>query len=321
MQDFFDNEYVQKAKELFEKVSSLSIFRKSPSTKFLVIAFCCVIGVLVLFSAVSVISEGGTDSDEDETTESGYTQVSSEVVLEQEELETNCLFVLTDNDKEKIHSLVLVRLDSVNDSVRISFIDPDTRQNVGNHTGSMHRHLRNGGVSELVWAVTEKYNISVERYLMGDEPSFTKLMSKFGNIEINIDKSIKHEHNGVSFIIDKGVQTLTPDMMLKYYLYLSDTINRNQDKAVEAMVIYADHIFGIPDEIKVELQENPARLEEYEMQMEEDFANMLGLFETDISALDYSRYKNAMKSLYEGDIVSKVTIAEDPASFSVLNNN
>ena len=316
MQDFFDNEYVQKAKELFEKVSSLSIFRKSPSTKFLVTAFCCVIGVLVLFSAVSVISEGGREKGEDETTVSGYTELSSEVFFEQEDIQSNCLFILTDNNKERIHTLALVRLDSVNDSVRISFIDPNTKQSVGNQNGTMHKHLRNGGVSELVWAVTEKYKISVERYLMGDELAFTKLMNKFGNMEFEIESRISHEHNGVSFIIENGLQTLTPDMMLKYFLYLSDTIDQNTDKAVKSMMVYADNIFGGAEDIQ-----DAQQLKEYESELEERFSNILGLFETDISALDYSRYKSAMKSLYRGDLISKVTIVEDPASFSILNNN
>ena len=249
-------------------------------------------------------------------TESGYTEMSSEVFFEQEDIEGNCLFILTDNNKERIHTLALVRLDSVNDSVRISFIDPNTKQSVGNQNGTMHKHLRNGGVSELVWAVTEKYKISVERYLMGDELAFTKLMSKFGNIEVEVENRISHEHNGVSFIIESGLQTLTPDMMLKYFLYLSDKIEQNKDKAVKSMMIYADNIFGGADEIQ-----DAQQLQQYESEMEESFETMLGFFETDISALDYSRYKNAMKSLYEGDLISKVTIVEDPASFSILNNN
>ena len=313
MPDFFDNEHVKKAKELFEKVASLSIFQKSPSTRFLIIAFCCIIGVLLLFSAVSVISEGGGNSDTQETTEGEVTEVSLESTFEQQELESNCLFVLTDNDKEKIHSLVLVRLDSVNDSIRISFIDPDTRQSVGNQNGTMHRHLRNGGVSELVWAVTEKYKISIERYLMGDEADFTKLMSQFGNIEIDIESQINHEHNGVSFIIESGRQTLTPDMMLKYFLYLSDTIEQNTDKAVKAMLIYASHIFGVPQDV-----ESP---ELYAEEMKETFENLLGFFETDISAVDYARYNSAMQSLYEGELISKVSIVADPASFSILNED
>ena len=313
MPDFLDNEYVKKAKELFEKVSSLSIFQKSPSTRFLVIAFCCVIGVLLVFSAVSVISEGGVKDNTQETTQGEQTEVSADATFEQQELESNCLFILTDNDKEKIHSLVLVRLDSVNDSIRISFIDPNTKQSVGNQNGTMHRHLKNGGVSELVWAVTEKYKISVERYLMGDESAFTKLMSQFGNIEIDIENQVSHNHNGVSFIIESGRQTLTPDMMLKYFLYLSDTIKQNTDKAVKAMLIYASHIFGVPEDV-----ESP---EMYAEEMKKIFENLLGFFETDISALDYSRYKDAMQSLYEGDLMAKVTIVEEPSTFSILNGN
>lgn len=312
MQDFFDNEYVQKAKALLEKISSTSIFQRTPSKKFLIVGFCCIIGVLLLISGVSVINRGGSD-DEETTTDVSETGASLESTFEQKQLESNCLFVLTDNDKEKIKALILVRLDSVNDSVRISFIDPSVKQSVGNHNTTMHKHLRNGGVSELVWAVCEKYKISIERYLLGDEAAFVKLMSDFGNIEMDIDKKISHSHNGVSFIIDKGLQTLTPDMMLKYFLYLSDTIENNTDKAVKAMMIYACNIF-------CESEQTDEQGDANEDTLKHRFENILGYFETDISALDYSRYKSAMKSLCSGDLISKVTIVEDTASFSILNN-
>ena len=312
MQDFFDNEYVRKAKELFIKISSMSIFQRTPSRKVLIIGFLCIIGVLLIASGASWIKQG-INKDNETTADVSETQSMPEAVLPQSQLDSNCLFVLTDNDKQKISALILVRLDSLNDSIKISFIDPSTKQNVGNHNTTMHKHLKNGGVSELVWAVSEKYKISIERYLLGDEAAFVKLMNGFGNIEIENDKKISHKHNGVSFIIDKGLQTLTPDMMLKYFLYLSDTIENNKDKAVKAMMIYAYKIFSadasdsalaFPDEDK----------------LKESFESKLGYFETDISALDYTRYKDSMRSLSSGDLISKVTIVEDPAFFSILNN-
>ncbi len=301
------NEYIDKIKELFNKIASLSIFQKSPSTKIVVIAFCALIAVLLVISGVSVIKQG-SDDPKDETTSDTSGEVSLESTFVQEDLKSNCLFILTDNDNEKIHCLVLVNLDSENDSIRISFVDPATKHVVSNLNGTMHEHLNNGGVNELVWAVSEKYSVEIDRYLMGDELGFTKLMSEFDNITVEIEEQINHSHNGVSYIIESGSQTFTADMMLKYFLYISSYKGNKFDKAVEAMLLYANEIFCKRDK---EAEAN---------EFKEEFENILGYFETNISALDYSRFKNAIDSLSSGELGSKVTIVADPAAFDITNS-
>lgn len=289
---------IDKIKEFFDKINSLSFLNRTPSKKFIITAFTVIVLLIGVFSAVTVIREkGGND---DETTGTDITEAVALAVEEKDlqEIKGNFLFVLTQDGNEKIELLSLARLDSENKRVSISFVSPDEKASVNGYLGTLQQHLGNGGINELVWSVGELYGISIERYVIGDEQNFIDFMKNLGDIEISINDKVTYTHRGIPIIIEKGVQKLSADIMLKYFVYLCDNYETAPDKLVEAMIIYGKKMFDSSEDSV----------------LDESFGKMIKQFSTDISVVDFTNYRKAVKNLASSENHIEITIEANPSN-------
>ncbi len=292
------NVIMDKIKELFEKIDSLSFLNRTPSKKFLITAFTLIILLIGVFSALTVISE--SRGNEDETTGTDSTQAVASAVEDKDlqEIKGNFLFVLTQDGNEKIELLSLVRLDSENKKVSVSFVNPKEKASVNGFLGTLQEHLENGGINELVWSVGELSDISIEGYVIGDEQNFIDFMKNLGEMEINITEKVTYTHRGIPIIIDEGVQKLSADIMLKYFVYLCDNYETAPEKLVEAMIIYGKKMFDSTEDSV----------------LDESFGKMIKQFSTDISVVDFTNYRKAVKNLASSENHIEIVIEANPSN-------
>lgn len=289
MEDFldriFNSDFVVALRDLFsqigEKIENIEILHRTPSKKFLLTGFAVLIAVLVAFSTVIVISD--KSKDEEQTTDAVTTEAAAAVSSVQtvNEIDATFLLALTDNDKTAVHSIIIAKFSSEEEKLDLSFVNPNEVVTVNDSTGNMQQHLQTGGISQFLWAISEFSGQGFNRYLISDEAAFVNLMSMLGDTTIEIPNQISYDHNGISFIIDKGTQNLTADMMLKYYLYLTYNPEANAEQIG----------FVLSDMVSRLLTADNDEL------LQERFCKALGFFSTDISAIDFSNYKEAIKAI------------------------
>lgn len=292
------NLIIDKIKEFFEKINSLSFLNRTPSKKFIITAFTVIIIVVGIISAITVINEN-KDKDVGNTgTENNEPVVSTAYEKDLQELKGNFLFVLTQDGNEKIELLAITRLDSENKKVSIAFVSPKEKANVNGFFGTLQEHLENGGINELVWSVGELAHISIERYVIGDEQNFIDLMKSLGEMEMNITDKVTYTHRGIPIIIEKGVQKLSADIMLKYFVYLCEIYETAPEKLAEAMIIFGKKMFDSAEDSA----------------LDESFGKMIKQFSTDISVVDFTNYRKAIKSLASSENHIEIAIETDPSN-------
>ena len=291
---------MEKIRDLFEKIDNIAFLNKKPSTKFLAIAFSAVIVLLLSFSLVTVISERGGEEEETTDVSAAIEETTFAGQLPSEELEGNFLLVLTQDGYEKIELISLVRLDSAEKKVSISFVDKNQEINVNGVTGNMQEHLDNGGINELMWSVGQSAGVTIERYIFGDEQNFIDFIKKLGGVELDVSEKIQHRHRGIDFIIEEGVQTLSADMTLKYFAYLCKTFEEGPEKLVRTMISIGKKMFDT----------------ENDEELEKSFTSMMRNFETNISVVDFTTYKGAIKALASSENLVEISIVLDPSQLS-----
>ena len=286
MNKLFESEFFQSIREfisrLTEKLSAMRIFNFSPSKKVIGAGFAILVALLMITSAVFVIGDLRAGKQDEllttETTEAAQVAVSTPAT---KEIDSTFLFALTDNDSSHVHSVFVLSFNSEAETLQFSFVNPDTSVTVNEKTGTIHSHLSDGGISEFLWAVSSHTGIGFNRYLVIDESDFVKLISSVGDIEMEIENSISYDHDGISFIIDKGKNIFTADTMLKYCLYLASSPDVNADKIMQVFVTLIQRLFTAEND---EL-------------LQSKFSTALGLFTTDISAIDFSEHKDAVRRI------------------------
>lgn len=284
MKEFFESELFEDIKLFFkgieERISNIS----EPGKPFILKAFIAVVALLSTLSVAMIMLEVAqkpeevtTDAFADVTT---TTQVVETTEPTKKELQTSILFGLDDEEKN-LHLLFVISLDSATEESKIFFLDKEAVCKVNEVEGSMDYHYKNGGVSQLVLAASQYTDISIDRYLVGDEKAFTSLIRYMGDLEINVQESISYTLAGLSYIIDKGKQVMTPDMLLKYFVYLCNNTEKYSENLKEIFALFASTLFDCEDS----------------QQAQDNFGKVIGFFETNISALDFSENKLAAMKL------------------------
>lgn len=286
--DFLDN--------IVEKINSIGFLNINPAKKTLAIVFTVAVVLIATVSGVMVISEMTAEdptvpSDDEEITEPAVSFVS-----DSQELCGNFLFALTYD--EKISLLGVIRADSADKSMKVSFLSGDTYCSFNNLSGTMNEHYKNGGVTELLWAVGEYANISIERYLMADESTFMALLDHIGEMTVDLEHDVVCGQDAASFIIEEGHQTLIPAMMAKYFYYLCENQPTYNDEIIDTMGLYCKDLFCSGDEEKTK----------------NNFDYMISCIETNISALDFNNYKTPILTLADPQVLDNMIIEEDISS-------
>lgn len=284
------DKYIAAVKGLFDKINNSYIL--NPTKKTVTVAFCAVIALICAVSGIFVISE--TLGDNTTTTAVDTTDSVSTIVRTDDgtALEANLLFALEDG--EKLDLLGVMRLDSADKSVRVSFISGETYCSFNNLSGTMNEHYANGGTTQLVWAVGEYAGISIERYIVADYTSFKNLLNSIGDMTVVLEHDVICGQDAASLIIEEGQQTLVPEMMTKYFGYLCGNLNEYQFEVAKTMMSYGEKLFCTGEESDIE----------------KNFSFIVSNFTTDISAQDFVSYKTALKTLADKDIMNSISLSE-----------
>ncbi len=284
------DKYINAIKDFFNRISDSYIL--NPTKKTITVAFCAVIALICAVSGIFVISE--VTGDEPSTTQADTTDSISAIVNANDEnpLKANLLFALEGEDKLEL--LGVMRLCSEDKCVKVSFVSPETYCSFNNLRGTMNDHYKNGGSTELVWAVGELAGISIERYIIADYTSFKSLLNKIGDMNVFLEHEVICGQDAASLVIEKGPQTLIPEMMTKYFGYLCSDVERYDYEIAKTMMAYGEKLFCTGDENDIE----------------KNFSLIVSNFKTDISAQDFVSYKSAMKILADKQILSDVILVE-----------
>lgn len=293
--------FVETGDKISGKIQNISILNKTPSKKLVICLFGVVVGLLLCVSAIFIVSENKQKQQETTVAVTDSADTVSYSAQSEEEITGDFLLALTDNDRTAVQSVVVVRFNTAQETLIFGFVDPGETVAVNEVTADMHTHLKDGGTNELLWAVSEYTGMNFDRYLISDEASFSNFVASLGDVTVEIENKVSFDHNGISFIIDKGEQTLTADMMLKYYLYLISSPNKNGEKIAQMLVAFFEELLSEEDDTK----------------REEAFCSAVGVFDTNLSAIDYSNHKNILKSVPELKLGDILTIEEDSASLGV----
>lgn len=261
--------------DIYNKISSVRI-----SKKLIIIGFVAVIFVLAMFSAVILIDESRSETDIS-TTDSREIDPAVLGNAELAPVEGSFVFVLTNNEKTSIHSVVKIDFSSEEERFVYEFIPANIQTNINGAVSDFSGHLASGGTNLLLTALRQHTGTEFIRYAVADESSLMHLFQLLGDTTITIDERVSSDHNGVNFIIEEGEQLLTPDMMLKYYLYLLKDTGTNGERIIGILIDSLERLVSGTDDTK----------------LESDFCTVLGYFDTDISAFDYSGNKELLKAI------------------------
>ena len=280
-----------------EKISNIGFLNINPGKKTLAIVFTSAVVLIAMVSGVFVIGELVSDEPTTTVDETGTTEPAVSFVAETQELKGNFLIALTYD--EKIELLGVVRADSAEKTIRVSFLSGDTYCSFNNLSGTMNEHYKNGGVTELLWAVGEYAGISIERYIIADEGIFTALLEHIGEMSVNLEHQVICGQDAASFIIEAGQQNLIPAMMAKYFYYLYDNQPEYAQEIIGVMALYSKNLFCIGDEEKAK----------------NNFDYMISCLNTNISALDFNNYKPSIMSLACPEVLDNIALEEDITNF------
>jgi len=284
MKEFFESELFEDIRKFCDKIVEKYNNIREPGKPLIIKLFVAVIVLLSLASGASVILESAENKPQETTVDvmaQESTTLQPDVTTpDRGQLKSNILFAL-DNEEGDLHLLFVMSLDSENQECKVLFLEPTAVCKVNEIEESLVYHLKNGGASQLVLAVREYTGLDIERYLVGDEKAFVNLIKYIGDVEVDVKQSISYDHNGLSYIIDKGVQVMTADVVLKYLVYLSDNTEKHAESIRALLTLFAVTLFDC----------------ESSQQAQDNFGKVIGLFETNISALDFSENKAAVMKL------------------------
>lgn len=271
------------------------------SSRTIVLAFAVIIAALFVLSSAVIISE----RKEEETTLFLQELTQDETISntsaqgEVQKIDGNFLFALTKDGNSGLQLLAVVNVDSQTSQIKVTAIPVTATCNVNNIDTTMQEHLLSGGITELLWAVGEYSKISIERYMYCDEKDFVEIMKCFGNIDITIDETVNHEFNGINFIIESGTQSMTPDTLLKYLIYVSDTVFASPEKLASLFSIIAQKVLSC----------------QQPQDIQNNYEKIINYINTDISAMDIATYLPQLSALAKQDELKNIEFSEDINAF------
>lgn len=267
------------ASSLSDKLQNSTLFNKKPGKKMLIIGFSLIVLALAIFSAAVLIDEN-TAVPVEGTTSQGDIDPAVLNNPNAQQVSADYLLVFSDTEKTQVMSALVLTFNSEAQTIQYRFIPTDAYIAAGGVVGPLSTHLISGGANQLILAAESVTGLVFERYLIGNESSFVHLMELLGDSTVEIDSRVSYSHNGVSFIIDEGIRTLTADMMLKYCLYLMNTPG-NEEKILSLLVEIVERLVSA----------------EGDEQLESNFCSAIGFFDTNVTANDYATYKEIIRSI------------------------
>lgn len=210
---------------------------------------------------------------------SGYFETNRNVSESNMQKEVSILVGSVDSDGELVY-LSWMTMNTKKQSFTITPISPK-----GSYGGQTYTEIYGNAAKvemeincqKLKEAISDQYNVSLDRYIFLPESAFPRLLNTLGNYTINLDTEVAYDGDDFSIHILTGERTLTGARFFNYLCYVGENYNN------EALRKQADLM---ADFLKQELTEKNAK------KGQTYFEFLSNYIKTDITPLDFSRYSD-----------------------------
>ena len=122
-------------------------------------------------------------------------------------------------DDDVILQLSLVCTNAEENSIMVATLDPFTSVTVNSTGNTLQGWFQTTGINGLLQAVETNTQLKIDRYIKQSESNLKKVITKVGDITVDIPQAISYRGTDFSLFLESGQQKLTGDLFIKYLQY------------------------------------------------------------------------------------------------------
>lgn len=197
------------------------------------VAFILVFGtvsILVFMKSLDFNLDNLIRQPEDSTEQS--TDTTQAPTIAAAPVNATTLFVCYGDD-DVILQLSLVCTNAEENSIMVATLDPFTSVTVNSTGNTFQGWFQTTGINGLLQAVETNTQLKIDRYIKQSESDLKKVITKVGDITVDIPQAISYRGTDFSLFLESGQQKLTGDLFIKYLQYAG---TEEQENAVCALL-------------------------------------------------------------------------------------
>ena len=197
------------------------------------VAFILVFGtvsILVFMKSLDFNLDNLIRQPEDSTEQS--TDTTQAPTIAAAPVNATTLFVCYGDD-DVILQLSLVCTNAEENSIMVATLDPFTSVTVNSTANTFQGWFQTTGINGLLQAVETNTQLKIDRYIKQSESNLKKVITKVGDITVDIPQAISYRGTDFSLFLESGQQKLTGDLFIKYLQYAG---TEEQENAVCALL-------------------------------------------------------------------------------------
>lgn len=183
------------------------------------VAFILVFGtvsILVFMKSLDFNLDNLIRQPEDSTEQS--TDTTQAPTIAAAPVNATTLFVCYGDD-DVILQLSLVCTNAEENSIMVATLDPFTSVTVNSTGNTLQGWFQTTGINGLLQAVETNTQLKIDRYIKQSENNLKKVITKVGDITVDIPQAISYRGTDFSLFLENGQQKLTGDLFIKYLQY------------------------------------------------------------------------------------------------------
>lgn len=183
------------------------------------VAFILVFGtvsILVFMKSLDFNLDNLIRQPEDSTEQS--TDTTQAPIIAAAPVNATTLFVCYGDD-DVILQLSLVCTNAEENSIMVATLDPFTSVTVNSTGNTLQGWFQTTGINGLLQAVETNTQLKIDRYIKQSESNLKKVITKVGDITVDIPQAISYRGTDFSLFLESGQQKLTGDLFIKYLQY------------------------------------------------------------------------------------------------------
>ena len=183
------------------------------------VAFILVFGtvsILVFMKSLDFNLDNLIRQPEDSTEQS--TDTTQAPTIAAAPVNATTLFVCYGDD-DVILQLSLVCTNAEENSIMVATLDPFTSVTVNSTGNTFQGWFQTTGINGLLQAVETNMQLKIDRYIKQSESNLKKVITKVGDITVDIPQAISYRGTDFSLFLESGQQKLTGDLFIKYLQY------------------------------------------------------------------------------------------------------
>lgn len=122
-------------------------------------------------------------------------------------------------DDDVILQLSLVCTNAEENIIMVATLDPFASVTVNSTGNTFQGWFQTTGINGLLQAVETNTQLKIDRYIKQSESNLKKVITKVGDITVDIPQAISYRGTDFSLFLESGQQKLTGDLFIKYLQY------------------------------------------------------------------------------------------------------